>query len=181
MVSLPRILSHSKNGTDAENEGQEHYHIAQTWNGCNQGLDQSFHGGQGLDLLQGLEHSECTQGFEALRVGLGMQTDNANHHNAKVQHVPCVPQVGVLVQEEAHGTYFSYALYDENPSEKYIDLGLHVVELRDVVGIISSSKVVRCHQNGVHNDHSRDEPFEPFPLAEPDQGISDAGLVMQKE
>ena len=87
----------------------------------------------------------------------------------------------MLVQDETHGTYFGYALYDENPSEEHIDFGLHLIELRKVLRIISSPKVVRRHQNGIQNDNSCDESIKPLPFAKPDQGISDAVLVMENE
>ena len=135
LILFAEELVHTKDGKDAEDEGEEGKHIDETWNGGQQGLDQFSHRGEGPDRAQWSENAEDTKGFQAFGIDAGEHSYDADTDYEEVEIVPRVLQVGPSAYNEAHGDHFGDALKDEDPSEDCVDFFLGRLPSGDVVWV----------------------------------------------
>ena len=94
------------------------------------------------------------------------KNNSPRDHHHKVHDIPHVPEVAVLVQDEAHGDDLGAHLHGEDPHEDWLQL----LQLQGQDGlVVVGNPGVHGHDNTVSHDGDDDQPFEGWPCHEPNK------------
>jgi hypothetical protein len=112
---------------DDEEEAEQEQHFPQIFKGLRQRVDERPHPLDAFHRPQGPEHAHSPQKLDGTKLLgfpdiLHQNTDHARNDHNKVEPVPHISQVGMLVQDKAPCNDFDHALDGEKHSEDQLGL-----------------------------------------------------------
>ena len=104
-----------KQGEHHEAEHSQSHHLRQLLDRVEQGIDDGLEAGHDGDCLESSEHPEGSEARQVAHVYEGCQVSGTDHK--KVQPIPRVSQISVIVQNESFSEHFDYHLRCVDPEK----------------------------------------------------------------